>query len=482
MSFAKAFLACLLLLGTGSVSFLPSSFAENYSDSIHMDDLNPYGIEGEIVLEKDTDGAYPDPMEMDDFQPSEVEDEAIEENDFLESLMLTIDTEFRFKEKRVDLLTNPNNQLLDYEQREHTGMIDLEWNPQLGEFLTFRSREILQYRQVDQDDEVNGFLLEGYLQWENEARTWAVDLGKKKIEWSSGFAWSPANVLIPKEETPSNDILEQAGIEMLQLESVWNNITITALAAKLETDNVENGRQYAARSSLNFDPWELALIYHQAQEQSPVAGMSLNGLITDEMELHIEWMLTQERNRKTPGQKSVDQGPSLLQWYDYETADKEQEFYQFLLGGRHTFKNDSNLTLEFLHDSHGYNNQEWEIIKKGIQFSNQALKTKTSDPLEAAHAGFLKNTAEAIKQGVLRQNYLFLRWDSGESSNLWRWQQVVILNLDDSSQLYRSVLSKAWNDYIQSEAAITVFQGGELTEYGLSPYKGIGSISIEISF
>ena len=92
------------------------------------------------------------------------------------------------------------------------------------------------------------------------------------------------------------------------------------------------------------------------------------------------------------------------------------------------------------------------------------------------------NTASAVRDEQLRQNYLFLRFTSGESDEKWEWEQILILNLDDHSQLHQVIVNKAWFDAVNSSVEMTFFSGEEQSEYGLNPYSDTIAVNLSYSF
>ncbi len=109
-------------------------------------------------------------------------------------------------------------------------------------------------------------------------------------------------------------------------------------------------------------------------------------------------------------------------------------------------------------------------------------RDKNRDRPIISYSGFLKNTMKAVSNEELRQHYFFLRFTSGESDNHWEWEQVMILNLDDKSQIHQATLHKTWFDQVKSRLSVTLFRGNEYSEFGLNPYREIASLEIEVRF
>ena len=404
------------------------------------------------------------------------------------SVIFSNGIELNYYQKRSNQILNPDNKLFETDSYKHQALVDLEWNYNLTTGLSFRSRGALQYQETDHEAQADRFLLEGYLQWSNSDKDLFLDLGKKKVEWSNGFAWTPANVLIPKQENPDSEILEQEGIEMVQIEYVIGLVNIGGVVAKLQTKKLDKpGLQAAGKISLNLESWELTGISRSAEKHSTVSGLSFNSMLTDELEVHGESFLTRVRERKlakkttilyrTPGGRRMSEDV-----YEYYESQKHKLFSKSILGGRYTFSNNMNLTLEIYHNTHGLNQDEWQLVREGINQAAKRLDEPTTGNFTKAHEGFLKNTASQLSRNELRQNYLFLRWDSNQSANLWRLIQNVQINVDDYSRRYQSTLAKSWNDYFTTEAELTLFRGGELSEFGLLPYDSRVKISAELTY
>ncbi len=68
---------------------------------------------------------------------------------------------------RPDHPLNPEDSFFDFNRNKITTDLDLEWNPKLTETLSFRSRGVASYQNLDDSSEAKAFFLEGYFQWQN---------------------------------------------------------------------------------------------------------------------------------------------------------------------------------------------------------------------------------------------------------------------------------------------------------------------------
>ena len=422
----------------------------------------------------------------------DIDSAAEEENGFLEALQLILYGVSEHRQLRENHPLNPDDALLDFSEREGSIAADLDWTPELTDTLSLRSRVVGQVKAEDEAPSSHAYFLEGYLQWQNRTHTRVLDLGKVKTAWGSGYAWNPTQVLIFPEDEDWDDYDDETGVAMVRFEQVFGTMTLTALAARLDVDDVTSDHpcQLAAKASFKVEPWELSLVHHQATDKGWSGGLSFSGLLSDSIEIHGEWTRSELRDRFSAVKQSegIQMGPAYLpERYDYSGRDRSQRFDRFLIGGQITFAGKMNLVIELYKTSHGYDDEEWQTIETGIDEANQDDAWEKSDPPYTGaagnpYAGFLKNTMHQVDEGQLRQHYCFLRYTSGETANHWEWEQIALLNLDDSSHLHRGILHKSWQDWISTSLSITLYRGDKTSEYGLNPYTETGALEAEIRF
>jgi len=425
---------------------------------------------------------------MDFEEPLENEEEV----DWMpESMNLDWDTSYVKYSHRQDHLLNPEERLFSFDDYKTQTSIDLEWNPEISGSLNFRSRQAIEYMTSDLDSATKWYLLEGYLQWENQAQDLIIDVGKIKLEWGSGYAWKPAQVLFPKDSGLSINNESQEGLEMVQMEVVIDHTTSTLLIAKKDndTDLEDNSqRQAVFHLSLKFQPWEVSMLHHETTEEIKTTGLSFSGLLSDAWEIHGEWTRTNSRDRSTiiKASDGVKIGSIYLPArFEYQPAEVNENFDRFLFGTQYTFTNSVNIIIELYRTTHGYNDDEWGLIKTGISeahrdndWKNSGFNSVNGNP----YVGFLRQTMGLLELDDLRQNYLFFRWTTGESDDLWEWEQIFKLNLDDQSHMSMGTLHKSWTDSIKTELSCNFFIGDAESEQELNPYNELCTLTISMGF
>lgn len=271
---------------------------------------------------------------------------------------------------RKNHLLNPESGLLSFDDYKTFSSLDVEWNPRLGDSLSIRTRQTLEHVTSNQESVTKGYLLEGYLQWKNRSQDVVIDAGKIKLEWGSGYAWMPTQVLFPSDSPINTGFESKEGLEMIQAESVIKCITNTVLVSKKknETDSSDNSlRQAAYRVSIESQPWEISLVYHKTSEEVNTQGISFTGLLSDAMEIHGEWARTNSRDRLTIVKVTdgVQMGTVYLPArFQYQVDESREVFDKYLLGTQYTFSNSMNLIIELYRTTHGYDTAEWNRIKR----------------------------------------------------------------------------------------------------------------------
>lgn len=419
-----------------------------------------------------------------------------------ERIELATDLQGALNSVRKDTPLNPNNALISYGHSSIKARIDLILNPKLTGQLTLRTRSIITYAHewlsTGANESFDRYFMEGYLQWINNGRTIVLDAGKQKLDWGVSSGWTPVNLLIPLPQVNNryNEDLENEGLGMIHMEYSNTVFTLNGVIAQLKTaeDDSGNLRQGAFKWAAKVDPFEMGWVHHEAKSTAPVNGIYFSGLLTDLLEVHGEWTRTTDRNRKmiTKVFDGYTDGSGYIPtYYTLEDDDRDKNFDKVVIGGKYTFSNDSSLTLEYYYTGHGYSESEWDEIKNGIKEANTSDAWK-NDNFNASegnrYSGYLYSINELLrdtrnkKNYDLRKNYLFAHFYSGESDDIWEWTYVLKLNLDDSSQTHSSILNKSWSDHLNTELTAIFYCGAKHSEYGLSPYQNIVSLSAKLLF
>lgn len=435
-------------------------------------------------------------------QNSEDTDTSVFQSEFLEQFEIEFSFEGSYNSIRKSHPLNPDEKLITYNDREIVSKADVLWFPKITENLTFRTRNVAEYEYTragsETDDKNTNYFLEGYFQWINDQRTFTLGIGKEKVDWGVSSGWTPVNILVPlpQKDNIYDEDIDKEGLAMVHIEYSNYNITANCILAQLKETKDSSGheRQSALKVSTIQKSWEFGLINHQANNIDPSNGLYFSGMVSDTVELHGEWVRTNGRNRQILTKvydgyyKSDEYTPT---YYSLKDDSRDTAFDKYVIGTKYTFPNDSNLTLEYYHTDHGYTDSEWDKFKDGIKEANRNDAWDNSSFNSATgnrYAGYLYSVTGIISKTRnkdnfdLRQNYLYLMFYSGESENLWEWSHFFRFNLDDNSQSHTSVLNKSWTDHFKTEFTVVAYRGDKYSEYGLSPFHEIVSLTAKLLF
>ena len=458
-----------LLLGT--MSFAMALLWPVYGQESSIDWEQEYGIEE--IAEAD----------IADFELEETAEPTLP--DWIGGFVKAQHWEYRHRKEHP---LNPEEQLLELKKHENTALLSIKLDPKLSDSWRLISYDQFRYQSTDLATESRHYSQELYLQWMNDSQSAVVNGGKVLLEWGPSYQWNPVQLLLPNHDRQIGSIYEDEGLRMLFAELSANSITGTFVLAELDDRYSEEEKRFqtALKLAVNLEAWELASYRHQATNQGDSIGVSFSGLVTDALELHGEWSSSSEKKRDIPRQLS--EGIQTPQFYipgrfGYEADKSGSPFREYLLGVQYTFLVDMNVIFEMFHTDHGYDEKEWDTIRNGMdEAHSDKAWSKKEYPFATdqgnPYAGFLKNTMKEIKKQKLRQNYLFLRYTSGDFMENWAMEQILIFNADDSSQMHRFTLEHNWQDELETTLSMTLFEGGNDTEFGLNPYRYNVSLSI----
>ncbi len=344
-----------------------------------------------------------------------------------------------------------------------------------------------------------------------------IDIGKVLEKWGTGYAFNPVNALL-NNKNPSDPTGVREGTTMLKLEVLWEEMTFTAiLAGVADENNAEQAfmlpdskrkRRLAFKWNHGLGNFDLSWVHVQggldgeslqdqlqgstfeSQIMEPLTGISWTTVFGEALEIHGEYVVQRGRDRRIPATTTAaifNQEQSLIlpaiSAYQQDQANKDRLFSNFLLGGQYTFENGGNLVWEWLHDEQGYTKKEWGRIKKAIE-NAQLDQASNPDlfPENNPFQGFLAQTLLYLRRTAFRQNYGFLRLLTPEFGARYESESITILNLDDSSFLFREKLSKSWGDHWKGSLDWTTFQGSRFSEYALNPSHDQTSLEITYFF
>ncbi|WP_299945111.1 hypothetical protein [uncultured Microbulbifer sp.] len=317
------------------------------------------------------------------------------------------------------------------------------------------------------------YLLEEYVSYYSVNKRFGINIGRHKPQWSNGYHWTPANLLKPVYDRPSLDsdiLIQQQGWDMLHIDlryGGWNiglyTVEVADGAGKVsDRAFTQKGLQTALRINREGD-LDTQLIFHRLKGGDTAAALGLSTLAQDRMTLRLEaaW----EQQRELP----------VVSHFRYDHKER-QGYLKMVLGTQISLNGGWEFTAEYLHNTHGYENTEWNQVRAQVDLAQMSLQsTQAQDAAE-----FLINSYDLLKVGQLRREYLFFMWGNTRLEKKFQYRQSIHYNMDDHSQLHSLECTQNWTEHFSTRLQAQLFTGCKRCEYGLIPNKGSSAAECQI--
>lgn len=308
---------------------------------------------------------------------------------------------------------NPGNRLAGLAQSALTGEARLNLRLE-SESIRLALRPILSLRYWD-DGLRSGEQHQGTLsQWQARALlpdNWAASLGREVMNWGPAQFRSPSSPFY-FDNGRSNPLRELSGVDAAKLAWTPDRRRSLSLAYVQDSGHLAGGN----------DPWRnTSLLKGDQRGEDWAAGLALAkpgdlGLFVGahvQWTLDDAWLLYGELASSTRADALLSPAdPALPFTLRAESPRRDTG----LIGATHTFENGHSLTLEYLHDGHGYSRAE-----------SRAYFSRAATGLPSA------GLALAAAPALLNRNYLHLVWQNNLLEGDDYWRLMLSRNLDDDS-------------------------------------------------
>ncbi|NTU97065.1 MAG: hypothetical protein HGA62_04525 [Chlorobiaceae bacterium] len=303
----------------------------------------------------------------------------------------------------------------------------------------------------------------------------ALLVGRKKIRWGVAYSYSPTDLVsqIRTPEDPEDRLGIIKGADVLQL-SLSNDISqfdiayLPRLNWGFDDTFFENSR-LAVRWYRFMEPYDVSLVGTVDEDGRWAAGFNTSATYGKALELHAEYLYTSSKSRQYPD-ASID--PSSFTIPFFETC--SGGYHEILIGGQYTFKNNLNLTLEYLFTSAGYSADQFREYSAHVEYLNSQYSI-SPDP---ALAGLYESASHFLLP--LRKNYLFSRLYHPDVVSSIALEIYSYISLCDGSGFFvfqpKYEKAKNYEVYLQ----LKKFWGKKDSEFGLVPedFSAIAGVSL----
>ncbi|RDD30360.1 hypothetical protein CR161_06325 [Prosthecochloris sp. ZM] len=305
------------------------------------------------------------------------------------------------------------------------------------------------------------------LYYRTAARNIEVLLGRKKVRWGVGYAYSPTD-LVTRQKNPEDpaDRLSKVrgadlvGVSRLSESSQLDVLYFPELNWDFEDDFVTMNR-FGMRWYRFVDPFDLSLVGSVNDDGDWTAGVNTSFTVGTSLELHAEYAYT-SYNPRNDFLNRLDPDHPL---YAYP-AGPDDGVHDILIGGQYTFENNLNLVVEYMYRGGGYESDQLDsyIEAAGLWMNSGALSTSEM-------AGIVNGAdQDALNAAApLRSNYLFAGIFHPEVIRSVSLDLYSYLGLEDGSGFIVVMPTYKQSDSIDIYLRLKQFWGDSDTEFGLVP-------------
>ncbi len=370
---------------------------------------------------------------------------------------------------REEHYLNPNNLFTFEEQQERLGFsMELEnrLSKQLkGVFSGFAERTRSDEAPVEQQSEV----LEAFVQWNTEQNDWYMTLGRRKLQWSNGFNWSPANLIQPFFDRPNYDPdekLQKKGWNLFESEYRMSNASISVFIIENDEDVVDQQKYGNYQTALKYSlqaPVDISLILHKHKMGDVNSALTWSLLLSESVTVRAEIAHQVERE---------------VHSYPEQTEKDTNGYLKSVLGVSYAYSG-WDFTLEYLYNEHGYSDREWSILFQTFDEAKQNLSigNDVTSSIQTLTQGL-----SLLRNGQLRQHYYYLMLSNIRENALFQYRLSHQVNLDDNSEFSRIEIFQNWSENFSSRVEWQGFSGCNQCEFGLTPQEDQFRLSLYYLF
>lgn len=290
-----------------------------------------------------------------------------------------------------------------------------------------------------------------------------VSYGRENLQWGPSYLLSPSNPFFT-DNGRANPKQEVDGMDFARI--VWlpgSSWTVSLIA------NTDPGRQPDDNDT--FEPTYAVKVDYVGQISN--GGVVLSDRKKDRARLGIYGGLTATDALLIYGEAGLSRGtPALYPVADggYFGADLEPNLDQsddveilLLLGGAYTLELGPTLSLEYVYNSSGYDDDQAELF---YQLRQTAADAFTMDgPLQGAAAGILAQTVDPGLR-LLRRNYLMFQFSQNDIADALNLILRYTHNLDDNGGQFIAIAEYFIGDHLSFFTVGTANAGPSDTEFG----------------
>lgn len=364
-----------------------------------------------------------------------------------------------------DCLLNPNREILNLSSFKNKFYGDINFKIDYGnlKFISKFRPTVLSNKEQKGKNIIDDL----YLDMGFKDR-YFIYLGKKNIRDGVGLGANPTDFLGEEKEVDmakreEERRIEREGTYLIGVDRYFKNMTLNAIFAPFIKDLQEERDRCVLKVSVLMETINTDVSFHYFNSYIEGAGINISTTIGESLVLYTESAIRWGSNKKIIRLKKEGE-PNLYEIYSANT----QKYPHLVGGGHYTFKNGTNIILEYIYNGDGYNHKEWDELLNFITYSyNEYKKGFLKDMMR----GNLLQANSMMKFREIRKNYFLVRLSNTEMYKKRDGSLVIFFNLDDKSFLVFPSLNYKIKKNTSIELSGIIFRGDNESEFGMIPWR-----------
>jgi hypothetical protein len=275
------------------------------------------------------------------------------------------------------------------------------------------------------------------------AETVSLSIGREVMNWGPAQFRSPSSPFY-FDNGRANPSRELSGVDAAKL--AWTPDANRAISLAYVQDSCDQAKAsdpwrntWLLKGELRGDDWTAGLALASASGRAPFLGAYAQWTLDE------AWLLYGEASSAPRANALVSPANPAL---PFSLQPESARHGIGLLGAARTFENGHSLSLEYLHNGHGYRQAE-------------------ADAYFARAAGSIPAAAQSLVNAppLLGRNYLNLVWQNNLLDNGDYWRLMWSRNLDDASNEWGAYFDHPINRHLNFYALGVLNSGGERSEF-----------------
>jgi hypothetical protein len=291
-------------------------------------------------------------------------------------------------------------------------------------------------------------------------------VGRILLNWGTGYAFNPANVVAPQKELSDPDNVERrlSGNDLAKLEYFGESYSLALVYLsnlKLDKKVSTTDHKLAFRFYKNFWGLDLSLISLFNQAEKSIIGSNFAYVIGERLEIHGEFAA--QKGSYQPYHQAITNADTFYFENPLQLLKRNEDrfFNQYLIGINYTLPKNISWILEYYHRDQGYSKGEWKRVIDHVKFVSDYFET----PFGELTKGNLLWSLNVFSSSGAMQDYLMSYINIPVAQNL-ELKSTTLINLIDRSFVSIPEIDITIKNRFTFYGRSFIFEGTKNSEYG----------------